>query len=131
MKRVLVILSCAVFGVAACASIVEEQRQTVMVDTPACHQARCRLTNSEGAYFVPSSPDLVVVNRAFGKLTVVCEKDGLSATSVHTSSFNEGLVGNILLGGIPGALIDSGSGAGYTYDSILVNPLRCDATPSQ
>ena len=33
--------------------------------------------------------------------------------------------GNILLGGIPGALIDGGSGKGYDYPNYIVNGLDC------
>jgi hypothetical protein len=44
---------------------------------------------------------------------------------VHSSTANAATFGNILLGGIPGALVDGGTGAGYDYPSYLVNTLSC------
>jgi len=44
---------------------------------------------------------------------------------MHKSSANVATYGNILLGGIPGALVDGGSGKGYDYQNYLVNPLNC------
>jgi hypothetical protein len=59
-------------------------------------------------------------------LTVICEKNGKSETSVHKSSANVATFGNILLGGIPGALIDGGTGSGYDYPTNIVNNLSCE-----
>ena len=120
-------------GLAGCASIVEKQTQTVMIDTPACQQAICRLSNSKGKYLVQSTPGSVEIRRAYGDLTIVCEKDGRTATSTHASSYNEGLIGNLIfgLGWIPAALIDSGDGAGFTYPVLMVNGLKCDQAPAK
>ena len=120
-----------VFLVSGCASVVGDQTQPVSVDTPSCPKANCRLTNSQGTYFVKSTPETVVINKAYSDLTLTCEKDGKTATSVHMSQANAATFGNILLGGIPGALIDGGSGAGYDYPGYLVNDLKCPDSPRQ
>jgi len=114
-----------------CASIVGEETQPVSVDTPACPSASCRLTNSQGTYFAKSTPETIVINKAYSDLTMTCEKNGKTANSVHISKANGATYGNILLGGIPGALIDGGSGAGYDYPGYLVNPLSCSEVSSQ
>ena len=44
-------------------------------------------------------------------------------TSIHKSKANMATYGNILLGGIPGALIDGGSGKGYDYPNYIINGL--------
>jgi hypothetical protein len=119
------------FLAGGCASIVGEETQPVSVDTPSCQGASCRLTNSQGTYFVKSTPETIVINKAYSDLTMICEKDGNTATSVHISQANAATFGNILLGGIPGALIDGGSGAGYDYSGILVNDLKCSNSASQ
>ncbi len=111
-----------------CASVIGDQSQPVSVDTPACANASCRLVNSEGTYFIKSTPGSVVVNKDYNDLTIVCEKNGKSSTSVHSSTANAATFGNILLGGIPGALIDGGSGAGYDYQSYLINHLNCKSS---
>ena len=62
---------------------------------------------------------------------IACEKDCKTATSVHQSQANAANFGNILLGGIPGALIDGGSGAGYDYQGYLINSLKCPNSNNQ
>jgi hypothetical protein len=129
MKRPLIFLYLAsVFLASGCASIVGDDSQPVSIDTPACPGASCRLTNSQGTYIVKSTPETVVINKAYSDLTVTCEKGDEISTSVHQSSANGATFGNILLGGIPGALVDGGSGAGYDYQSYLVNNLKCSAS---
>ncbi len=114
-----------------CASIIGDENQSVSVDTPQCPGASCRMANSQGTYFVKSTPETVTINKAYSDLTMSCEKDGKTAESVHKSSANAATFGNILFGGIPGALIDGGSGAGYDYQSYLVNSLNCQNTTTQ
>ena len=116
------------FLAGGCASVIGDQSQPVSVDTPECPQASCRLSNSEGTYFVKSTPETVVVNKAFGDLTITCKKNGGSATTAHKSSANVATFGNLLLGGIPGALIDGGSGAGYDYPNYMANTLNCKSS---
>jgi hypothetical protein len=113
-----------------CAAVVGDQTQPVSVDTPSCPKAKCRLNNSEGTYYIASTPGTVTINKDYNDLTISCEKNGKTYTSVHTSSANAATFGNILLGGIPGALIDGGSGAGYDYQSYLVNGLSCEQASS-
>ena len=108
-----------------CASIMSDSVQAISVDTPNCRGAKCTLNNSNGVYFVQSTPGTVSVEKAFGDLTVTCEKDGQTFTSTHQSKANVATYGNILLGGIPGALIDGGSGKGYDYPNYIVNNLSC------
>ena len=108
-----------------CASIMSDSVQAISVDTPNCRGAKCTLNNSNGVYFVQSTPGTVSVEKAYGDLTVTCEKDGQTFTSTHQSKANVATYGNILLGGIPGALIDGGSGKGYDYPTYIVNNLSC------
>ena len=108
-----------------CASIMSDSVQAISVDTPNCRSAKCTLNNSNGVYFVQSTPGTVSVEKAYGDLTVTCEKDGQTFTSTHQSKANVATYGNILLGGIPGALIDGGSGKGYDYPNYIVNNLSC------
>tara|TARA_B100002003_G_scaffold182157_1_gene170385 strand:+ start:376 stop:765 length:390 start_codon:yes stop_codon:yes gene_type:complete len=117
----------AIFTLSGCASMVGDSVQPVSVDTPNCPAAECRMVNSQGTYFVKSTPETVTINKAYSDLTITCEKNGKSAVSTHASKANVANYGNILLGGIPGALIDGGSGKGYDYPSYLVNHLNCSS----
>ena len=123
IKIILLILS--FLFLSNCASIMSDSVQAISVDTPNCRGAKCTLNNSNGVYFVQSTPGTVSVEKAYGDLTVTCEKDGQTFTSTHQSKANVATYGNILLGGIPGALIDGGSGKGYDYPNYIVNNLSC------
>ena len=126
MIRIRIILLILSFlSLSNCASIMSDSVQAISVDTPNCRGAKCTLNNSNGVYFVQSTPGTVSVEKAFGDLTVTCEKDGQTFTSTHQSKANVATYGNILLGGIPGALIDGGSGKGYDYPNYIVNNLSC------
>ena len=122
--RIILLISSLLF-LSNCASIMSDSVQAISVDTPNCRSAKCTLNNSNGVYFVQSTPGTVSVEKAFGDLTVTCEKDGQTFTSTHQSKANVATYGNILLGGIPGALIDGGSGKGYDYPNYIVNNLSC------
>ena len=121
----IILLIISLLFLSNCASIMSDSVQAISVDTPNCRSAKCTLNNSNGVYFVQSTPGTVSVEKAFGDLTVTCEKDGQTFTSTHQSKANVATYGNILLGGIPGALIDGGSGKGYDYPNYIVNNLSC------
>ena len=121
----LILLILSFLFLSNCASIMSDSVQAISVDTPNCRGAKCTLNNSNGVYFVQSTPGTVSVEKAYGDLTVTCEKDGQTFTSTHQSKANVATYGNILLGGIPGALIDGGSGKGYDYPNYIVNNLSC------
>ena len=108
-----------------CASIVSGTNQSLTVETPGCAGASCKLTNDKGAWAV-TTPGSVVVNRAYGPLTVVCSKEGASdATAVVESSTKGMAFGNVLFGGIIGAGVDMKTGAAYDYPNLIQVPLVC------
>ena len=115
----------ALLALAGCSSVFDDHTQSVFVLTQDCPGAQCTLSNLAGTYRLEAAPGVVVVRKSVGDLRVTCAKDGASATSVHASRITEWNVGNIFLGGFPGMLIDTGSGAGYDYERRLINPLVC------
>jgi len=112
-------------GLSGCASIIGDATQSVSIDTPSCPGAKCTLVNGQGTFFVKATPETVAIHKAYSDLVITCEKDGKTSTSTHASSSNIANLGNILLGGIPGALIDGGSGKGYDYPTYMINNLNC------
>ena len=112
-------------AIGGCASVLGETTQVVSVDTPGCPKAICTLTNDEGIYYIKSTPGTISLNKSYNDLTIVCEKGDERATSVHVSSANGAVFGNIILGGGIGALVDGSSGAGFDYPAYITNPLSC------
>ena len=114
-----------IVGLSGCASIIGDAMQSVSIDTPNCPGAKCRLVNSQGTYFVQSTPGTITINKAYSDLTITCEKGEKTSVSTHVSKSNMANFGNIIFGGIPGLLIDGGSGKGYDYSTYMINHLTC------
>jgi len=125
MKEWLALMATPVL-VGACASITTGQDQPVSVDTPQCPAATCRLTNKEGTFFVQSTPGTVSVNRACGKLSIQCSRDGEADYVMTVSSSVKAMAfGNILFGGLIGAGVDTMTGAACEYPSLIPVPMKC------
>ena len=108
-----------------CASIVTGHNQPVSVQTPACEGSSCTLTNSKGTWYV-KAPGSVTVRRAYGDMTVSCEKDGKPAVMNTVASTTKAMAfGNIIFGGLIGVGVDVGTGAAYDYPDVITNPLDC------
>ncbi len=107
-----------------CASVTNGTTQTVKIETltPAgevVKGARCLVTNDRNDT-VMRSGDSVPVRRSGANLAIECTQPGQApASGQAVSRANVGMVGNILIGGVIGAAIDSGTGAGFNYPSWM------------
>ena len=79
---------------------MNDKVQPVSVETPGCPGATCKLSNADGNYFINKTPGTVMVNKAYGDLTVECSKDGEKSTNFIKSSANASMFGNIIFGGV-------------------------------
>jgi hypothetical protein len=107
-----------------CASITGSPNQPVVVETrdsngAEIRRAECKLNNANGQWYV-STPGTVMVARSSDDLQVICEKEN-TATGYATviSSAKGAMYGNILLGGVVGAVVDHAQGAGYEYPGFI------------
>jgi uncharacterized protein YceK len=114
----------AVATLSGCASIVSGTNQVLSVETlqkagTPVAGATCKLENDKGVYYV-TTPGTVTVHRAYGDLSVKCQKaempDGLAVVKSSTKGM---VAGNILFGGVIGAGVDAASGAAYDYPNLL------------
>lgn len=128
MSRITIgVVATALSLLSGCASIVSGTNQSLTVETPGCAGASCRLTNDKGTWAV-SAPGSVVVNRAYGPLTVVCSKAGSADATVVIESSTKGMaVGNVLFGVFSPitAGVDMKTGAAYDYPNLIQVPLVC------
>lgn len=128
MHRLTLIILFVLSMCTGCASITTGQNQSVSIDTPNCPAATCRLSNSDGTYFVSNTPETVVVNRACGKLTIQCSKEGKQDYDMSVSSSIKAVAwGNILFGGLIGAGVDAATGAACEYPQFIPVPMNCEA----
>jgi hypothetical protein len=123
MKKFLILIPAMLAS--GCSTIVSSNNQTVTVK--AMHENReidgskCVLTNSKGQW-TTLTPQSVNIRKAFGDLTVECRKSQAFGSKVVKSSAEGSTFGNIIIGGGVGALVDAGTGNGYSYpDSIVVD----------
>ncbi len=107
----------------ACSTIVSGTQQSIFIDTPKVDGAKCRLTDSKtGTWYLPVTPGSISVLKGDGPMNVVCTKDGYESETVSVDETLAGAtLGNIILGGGVGFLIDAASGAAQKYpDKITV-----------
>lgn len=111
---------CGFITLAGCATIVEGSDQAISVDTPNVAGAQCTLAQPDMKYYV-TTPGTVTVKKSKHNITVTCKKDGFNdGVAVVPSTFEGATAGNIILGGLIGAGIDSSSGASNKYPNQIV-----------
>ena len=123
------LIACGFLG--GCASVVNGDSQTIQFATrntkgDPVEGVNCDWKNSKNSSsFV--SPAVVSVRRDYDTLHVTCRQDGSPSGTVAVSSkASSAMAGNILAGGIVGALVDHSSGNAYEYPAVVVVRLGRD-----
>jgi len=99
-----------------CATIVKGNSQSLSVKTDppgaACELAR----KGKTVAVVNPTPGSTQVSKGAAALDVTCKKQGyLDATASASSSVQGWTLGNLLIGGVVGLVVDAGSGALHEY----------------
>lgn len=113
----------AALALTGCATITTGTEQAVYVDTPEMTGAKCKLTDSKNASWnVSESPASVTVTKGNGPMRVACSKQGYKSADVTVEEeFAGATLGNVLLGGGIGVIVDASSGAAQRYpDKVVV-----------
>ncbi len=118
----------AIYLLSGCATIVSGTQQNLSVDTPEATGAKCQLTDSKGAnWYIENTPGSVKVAKGNGPMNIVCQKDGFKTTSLKLEeSLAAPLLGNVILGGGVGIIVDAASGAAQNYPekaTVWMEPL--------
>ena len=101
-----------------CATVTKGTSQTLTLTTEP-PGARCTLTRAGAILAVINTPGSLKVKKDDDHVSVSCELATYKNISgVFESKYDNTIVGNVILGGVVGAMIDAGSGATYEY----VNP---------
>ena len=107
-----------------CASITGTTKQNLSVQTigpdgKEIRDAACILANSRGKWTV-SSPGSVTVTPSNDALDVTCNQRGSKPGRASVLSVTNGaILGNIILGGGVGALVDYNTGAAFSYPTSI------------
>jgi uncharacterized protein YceK len=119
-------------ALSGCASIMSGTSQGVAVDTDP-PGATCSVARSgEQLAAVSATPGQVTVSKGFRALDIDCNKDGhLPSKAELSTSFQPWTLGNVLLGGVIGLVIDAATGAMVEYPkstTVLLVPARFSST---
>lgn len=119
--RLFVVTSALASTLAGCASVImTDNRQSTVLVTASCGNvenvgARCWISGN-GLRVNFATPAEIEVSNSWSPLSIECEGDLLGAAStVLMPQPNWGMAGNLLVGGVPGALIDTATGRGFNY----------------
>lgn len=112
-----------------CSTIVTGTTQPFTVKTKQALGAECVLKDTkERVWRISSTPQTVEVNKGDGPMTITCSKEGYkTATLVVEESFAGATLGNIILGGGIGVIVDAASGAAQEYPddaTLWLEPLE-------
>lgn len=121
----------ALLAVSGCATITEGTSQVIAVNTsPAA--ATCKLNRAGQVLGTVTTPGTVTVKpKTADDIMVTCDKAGYqTATFLNKSSVAAATFGNILVGGVIGALVDGSNGASNKYDGTVTLSLTPSAAPS-
>lgn len=111
----------ALVTLSGCATIVTGSSQGVTVGTDPTG-AICSVARSgEQLAAIGATPGQVTISKGWSALDVDCKKDGhFPAKASLSTSFQPWTLGNILIGGGIGAIIDAASGAMVQYPSSVM-----------
>jgi hypothetical protein len=106
-----------------CASITYERATPLRIETFSeagveVKDMECKVENphNDSEVKTVSTPSTVLVDRSRADLQISCSKTGeLDAKGTAVSRINAGMWGNLVSGGLAGAIIDHFVGKGYTY----------------
>ena len=124
MRAIRLLVLLAGVALAGCASVSGGNVQKMYVQAQsqngaAVAGADCTLTNDKGTWRVTAPGDTSIV-RSNKRMEVKCDKSPLPQGVVSVESATRGaMYGNIILGGVVGAVIDHNSGAAYEYPEMI------------
>ena len=111
-RAVALILAAPLF--AGCASIVSDDDSTTYFETDP-EKARCVLHGQDFRRVI-ETPASMTLNSEAAPITVACKADGYRETAeVLDTSMDGWILGNIIFGGVVGAVVDAARGAGQKF----------------
>ena len=117
---------------AGCASVVGDLTQPITVfavcaGSAAPVEAGCVLENDKARKSI-TSPGTVAIARSNSDLTIQCALGNSKRGRVVLSSTgDEKILGNLVAGGVIGAVVDVGTGAAFNYPSRVTVLLDCSS----
>jgi len=120
---ILAVAAALAVGLSGCASIVKGSSETIAINTNPGIRANCTLSNGRGTWRL-STPGRIKVKRSKNDMDVTCKALGYQdATGSISSDFQTWTLGNVLIGGVVGLVVDWSTGAINNYDHQFTMPI--------
>ncbi|MFL6673123.1 MAG: hypothetical protein ACJ8LG_07525 [Massilia sp.] len=129
------LLAGSVAALAGCATLADSNQQLLEVHAIADNRevagVGCVLSNDAGRWFLVA-PGRVTITRSAGPLAVDCARQGVgSSRELVGSRYETGkLIGNVMVSGGLGYLVDRHSGAGFAYPATLTVMMQREGDPT-
>jgi len=109
-----------------CATLISGTTQSINIDTGKVAGADCVGIDKKGHQFNwLNTPSSATVQKGDGPMIITCKKEGYENATVSTDeTFVKASLGNIILGGGIGFLVDAASGAAQEYPVDVKVPMR-------
>lgn len=115
------LLLAASLAAGGCATLTTGSSQTVTIVTEPAGAACVLRRDGEVIGAVNPTPGSIAVGKSHGAISVHCARDGFrDAEQGLTASFQAATLGNVLLGGLIGIVVDAASGATASYEPQLL-----------
>ena len=119
IKLVLVLVGLGILG-GGCATVTTGTTQPINIDSDPAG-AECKLMRGGEQISTVTTPAPVTVKRDSQTIHVRCKKEGYEeGLVVMNSRFEAMTVGNVLVGGVIGVIVDSSTGANSKYDPYVM-----------
>ena len=133
MRSIYLLLGVALLGLSTgCATVVKGNDQAMSISTLGCkaeseNNIQCHIKNKDNDIRV-DSPGTISVEKGSNDLAINCKSANGKATgdAIVSSTYEAMNVGNILLGGGVGLIVDAASGAMWHFPTAVQVPMRCD-----
>ena len=115
-----------------CSTITTGTTQSIFINTPKMAGAQCSLTDSDlGKWTLLQTPGAVIVDKGDGPMTIKCQAKGYADGSVVIDETLVGAtLGNIILGGGIGFIVDAANGSAQKYPDTATVWMKPNKFPS-
>jgi len=122
MKKQILFLTMALTG---CATIMDGGPEAINLMTSNGQKVQAQLNSKQFGTQQITLPTFITIPKSCSDITLqVIEDEKVNqSNAIISSSVNPWILGNIILGGIPGILIDGAAGNMCKYDSSVIVPI--------
>ncbi len=110
-------MTIAATALTGCATVLSGTSQQIAIDTPGHDGAECVVASKDSGERSIVTPATIKVSRSKHDIQVTCNKGCFTGAALIASNLEGTAAGNLLVGGVIGAGVDSATGALNKYQT--------------